>query len=122
MFIVWRNLVINKTRFALSVGGVALALMLVLILAGFRTGLLLQITAYLRNSPGSLVVAQSGVSSFFGVNSMLPVGAAEEVARLDPGARIVPILTQSGYLTLHGKRVYVFLIGYDPAAGGGPWV
>lgn len=121
MFIVWRNLTFNKTRFALSVAGVALALMLVLILAGFRTGLLLQITAYLRNSPGSLVVAQSGVRGFFGVSSMLPVGAAEEAGRIDPDARIVPILTQSGYLTLHGKRIYVFLIGYDPVRGGGPW-
>lgn len=121
MFIVWRNLTINRARFALSVAGVALALMLVLILAGFRTGLLLQTTAYLRNSPGSLVVAQSGVRGFFGVSSMLPVGAAEEVGRIDPRARVIPILTQSGYVNLHGKRIYVFLIGSDPASGGGPW-
>lgn len=121
VFLVWRNLISNKTRFALSVAGVALALMLVLILAGFRTGLLLQITAYLRNSPGSIVVAQSGVSSFFGVSSLLPAGAVEDVRRMDRGARIVPILTQSALLTLHEKRVYAFLIGYDPALGGGPW-
>ena len=35
MFLAWRNLLKDKTRLALTVGGVALAVMLILLLGGF---------------------------------------------------------------------------------------
>jgi hypothetical protein len=53
-----RNLIQDKTRFGLSVIGVALAVMLILILSGFLNGMYRQISAYLDHTPGSIVVAQ----------------------------------------------------------------
>ena len=47
MLIARRNLTQEKTRLALSIGGVALAIMLVLILDGLLVGIFRQITAYL---------------------------------------------------------------------------
>ena len=47
MLIARRNLTQEKTRLALSIGGVALAIMLVLILDGLLVGMFRQITAYL---------------------------------------------------------------------------
>lgn len=61
MSIALRNLLKDKTRFALSVIGVALAVMLILLLGGFLSGMNTQITAYLDHAPGSVVVAQDGV-------------------------------------------------------------
>ncbi len=58
MKIAWRNLLQDKTRLGFSIAGVALAVMLVLILNGFVTGLNAQIGAYLDHEPGTLVVAQ----------------------------------------------------------------
>jgi hypothetical protein len=53
-----RNLFQDKTRLALSIGGVGLAVTLILILKGFLAGMNRQITSYLDHSPGTIVVAE----------------------------------------------------------------
>ena len=68
-----RNLFQDKVRLALSIAGVALAAMLILLLNGFLNGLYRQVSSYLDRSPGSIVVAQDGVSNFLGVTSLLPL-------------------------------------------------
>lgn len=63
VLIAFKNLLQEKFRLLLSVAGVFLAVMLVLILNGFVSGLYKQVSAYLDNSPGSLVVMQQGVTN-----------------------------------------------------------
>ena len=63
MSLAQRNLFQNKVRLSLSAVGVALSVMLILILNGFLTGVHRQATAYLDNSPGSVVVVQQGHAS-----------------------------------------------------------
>ena len=75
-----RNLLPEKTRFALSVAGVGLAAMLILLLNGFQAGLYRQLGAYLDNSPGSVVVAQRGVTGFIGGVSPLTPGTVALVS------------------------------------------
>ena len=116
-----RNLFQDKTRLALSVGGVALAVMLILVLNGFLTGMNRQITSYLDRSPGSLIVAQKGVGNLLGATSLLPPSAASEVEVVDGVDKVVPILSQFVILDLHGKKQPAYMIGYEPEQGGGPW-
>src|SRR5574341_1852495 len=99
-----RNLFQDKTRLILSVGGVALAVMLILVLNGFLTGMNRQITSYLNRSPGSLIVAQKGVSNLLGATSLLPPDAASEAEAVDGVDNIVPLLSQFVILDLHGKK------------------
>jgi putative ABC transport system permease protein len=120
MLIALRNLFKDKLRLALSIGGVALAVMLILILNGFLTGLTMQIGAYLTHEPGTLVVAQGGVEDMIGVSSQLPAGAAEMV-RARGAKRVIPILSQSVIFEMHGRKQLAYIIGYDPQTGGGPW-
>lgn len=120
MSVVWRNLLQSKTRLALSIGGVALAVLLILLLNGFLVGMNAQIAAYLKHTPGSLVVAQDGVSDLLGVSSQLPAGAASSV-KARGAAQVVPILSQFVILDLHQKKQPAYLVGYDPQIGGGPW-
>jgi len=63
MKIAWRNLLKDKTRFVLSIGGVALAVMLILLLNGFLVGINAQIAAYRNHEPGLLVVTQDGIEN-----------------------------------------------------------
>ena len=121
MLIAQRNLTREKTRLALSIGGVALAIMLVLILDGLLAGMYRQITSYLDHTPGSVVVAQKGVRNLLGATSLLPVGAAADVEAIDGVAEAVPILSQFVVLDLHGKKQPTYLVGYSPELGGGPW-
>ncbi len=120
MSIAWRNLFKDKTRLALSIGGVALAVMLILLLDGFRNGMFAQITAYLDHAPGTMVVAQEGVTNLLGATSLLPGDTANSV-KARGAAKVVPILSQFAILDLHGKKQPTYLIGYDPKTGGGPW-
>jgi len=115
-----RNLLKDKTRLALSVGGVALAVMLILLLNGLLGGMYAQISAYLEHAPGTLVVAQDGVTNLLGVTSLLPPGTLGDV-KAKGASRVVPILSQFAILDLHGKKQPVYLVGYERERGGGPW-
>ena len=120
MKIAWRNLLKDKTRLGLSIGGVALAVMLVLILNGFVSGLNAQIAAYLEHQPGTLVVAQDGVENLSGVTSQLPDSAAGTV-KARGAAQVIPILIQAIIFEMHGRKQIAYLVGYDSELGGGPW-
>lgn len=116
-----RNLFQDKTRLALSVGGVALAVMLILILKGFLAGMNKQITAYLEYSPGSIVVAQEDVVNLLGAISLLPRGVDQKAENIRGVDDVIPILSQFIILDLHEKKQPAYMIGYDPRKGGGPW-
>jgi len=115
------NLLQNKTRLSLSIGGVALAVMLILVLNGFLTGIYRQITLYLDSTPGSLVVAQEDVVNLLGATSLLPAGTAMQAEAMRGVERAIPILSQFVILNLHGKKQPTYMVGYDPDEGGGPW-
>ncbi len=120
MSLAGRNLIQDKMRFGLSVIGVALAVMLILILSGFLNGMYRQISAYLDHTPGSIVVAQDGVRNLLGATSLLPADM-DGVVKARGAAKVVPILSQFVILDLHDKKVPVYLVGYEPKTGGGPW-
>ncbi len=121
MFLAYRHLVQDKLRSALSVVGVGLALMLVLILNGFLTGIYRSAASYLDHAPGSLVVARQDVKNFMVTGSSLSPKTLDAVRRVPGVAKVVPVLAQSVFFSLHGQKQFVYLVGYDPALGGGPW-
>lgn len=121
MYLARRNLLKDKTRMALSIGGVALAVMLILLLNGFLDGLYRQITSYLDHAPASIIVAQEDVANLLGASSLLPTTSAARVESIRGVERVVPILSQFIILDLHDKKQPVYLVGYDPHRGGGPW-
>jgi putative ABC transport system permease protein len=121
MFLARRNLFQDKTRLALSIGGVALAVMLILIMTGFLEGMNRQITSYLDHSDGSIIVAQKGISDLLGATSLLPPRIESDVEAVEGVADVIPILSQFIILDLHGKKQPVYLIGYDTEQGGGAW-
>ena len=116
-----RNLFQDKTRLALSVAGVALAVALILILKGFLAGMNRQITSYLDRSPGSIVVAEEDVVNLLGATSLLPGGMDEKAERIRGVKEVTPILSQFVILELHEKKQPAYMVGYDPKLGGGPW-
>ncbi len=121
-YLAFRNLFQQKFRFCLSIGGVALAMMLIVLLNGFLAGIYVQVTAYLDNTPADLIVAQEGVTNLLSATSLLPANA-EDLARGVPGVdRLIPIVSQFVILDIHDKKVVAYMVGYDPEAGGGPWM
>lgn len=121
MSLAHRNLFQDKTRLALSIGGVALAITLILVLKGFLSGMNRQITSYLDHSPGSIVVAQEDVVNLLGATSLLPDGISQKSETIRGVDEVIPILSQFVILDLHEKKLPAYMIGYDPEQGGGPW-
>ena len=118
MSLATRNLLQDKTRLLLSVAGVALAIMLILILTGFVSGMNLQVSRYFDNAPGSVVLVQEGTK---GASSVLPAETVDTARAVAGVASAVPVLSQYAVLDLGSSKQYVVVVGYDPAAGGGPW-
>jgi len=106
---------------ALSIGGVALAVMLILVLNGFLTGMYRQITSYLDHSDGLVVVDQEDVVNLLGATSLLPAGTMSQAKAVRGVNEAVPILSQFVILDLHGKKQPTYMVGYEPKLGGGPW-
>ena len=121
MLLARRNLFRDRTRFALSVLGVAVSIGLILLLSGYRSGVYQQSTAYLANTPGSVVVAERGIRDFLGTASVLPPGAEEAALESVDVDRVIPVVSQFVIFERHARKDGFFLIGYEPEAGGGPW-
>ncbi len=117
-----QNLLQDKLRFALSVTGIALAVMLILFLLGLREGVFKGAAIYLDNAPGSVAVMPEGVrSTSAGSGQFLPRDTVSAVASVRGVARTTPIMLTMAIPELHGKKQVIRLVGYDTALGGGPW-
>lgn len=107
----------------LSVLAVALAIMLILVLTGFVSGLQLQVTRYLDSTPGSVVLVPAGTrgSSLVVPPQSVPMQAVDQARAVEGVATAIPVVSQYAVLDLGQTKQFVVVIGYDAAAGGGPW-
>lgn len=121
MLLARRNLFRDPTRLLLSVLGVAVSVGLILLLSGYRAGVYRQASAYLDNTPGGVVVAEKGIRNFLGTSSVLPAGALGTARSTPEVERVIPIVSSFVIFERHERKDGFFLIGYDPAIGGGPW-
>ncbi len=116
-----RNLFQDKLRFLISSGGVAFAIMLMLVLNGIFSGMRQQITAYLDNTPIQFIVSQKKLRNFLGANSTVPLSSQRSIRKVKGVKKVVPVFVSYVVLDLEGRREFSLLIGFDPKKGGGPW-
>ncbi len=119
-----RNLLQNKIRLVISVGGVALALSLILALDAIVTGVEGRLTAYIDNSGADVFVSQAGVRNLHMVSSWLPASVVGKVQAVSGVASVTPImyLTDTMDVGPNEDRYSVYVIGLPQGATmGGPW-
>jgi putative ABC transport system permease protein len=118
----FRNLFQNKTRLIISVGGVALALLLILTLDAIFTGVERQTTAYIDNSGADIFVAQKDVRNMHMASSSLPMSVINEVKAIDGVEEVTPILYVSNMIVVGDERNLAYIIGLPADAPmGKPW-
>lgn len=118
-----KNLFQEKIKLAISVGGVAFSLLLVLILGAVFAGIDRQATGYIRESRASVWVMQKGVANMHMASSMLPAATQERIEGTEGVSRVSAILYASGYIKIKGKKNLSFVVGFDSREdAGGPWV
>jgi putative ABC transport system permease protein len=116
-----RNLFADPRRVLLSTGGVAVALLLVLVLAGIFAGAMRQLTAYVDGSGADLIVSQRGVRTMHMSTTVLRPDIAERVLDVRGVAWAEPIGYTTGMVATPSGRLTTYVFGVDPAARhGGP--
>lgn len=115
-----RALFSEKRRAILGVGGVSLALLIVLTLGGIFDGAMRQVTRYIDTAEADVIVAQPGVRNMHMSSSSIPEPAVREVRNI-PGIRsATPILYETSPVQVGTQRELSYVIGYDPGKAGGP--
>ncbi len=118
----FRNLFQSKVRLMISIGGVALALMLILSLDAIFAGSQNQVTAYIDHSRADIFVAQSGVRNMHMTASALPMSVASEVKVVSGVESATPILYLTNMIVVGDERNLAYVIGLPPRpVAGGPW-
>ena len=116
-----RNLFQDRRRVLLSTGGVAVALLLVLILGGIFAGAMRQLTGYLDRSGADLVVSQAGVTTMHMSASVLRPDIADRAREVPGVAWAEPIRYTTGMVSSPAGQSASYVIGYDPTTRhGGP--
>jgi putative ABC transport system permease protein len=117
-----KNLLQERLRLFVSVGGVAAAIVLVLVLEGVFAGSSEQLVAYIERSDADVWVMQEGVSNMHMATSVLPRTLQAPLASLPEVADAVPILYASNLIEVGGKQSFSYIVGIPPGAErGGPW-
>jgi putative ABC transport system permease protein len=111
-----RNLFQDPRRVLLSTGGVAVALLLVLILGGIFAGAMCQLTSYIDQSGADLIVSQAGVTTMHMSASVLRPDIADRVRETPGVAWAEPIRYTTGMLGSPAGQAASYVIGYDPTA------
>ncbi len=116
------NLFQNKARLVISVGGVALALLLILSLDAIFTGVEQRITAYINYSGADIWVSQSDVLNMHMASSSLPDAIARKVKSVPGVASVSPIMYLTNNVIAGDERNLAYIIGLpERAKFGGPW-
>jgi len=116
-----RNLFESRARFLMSVGGVALAILLILVLDGVFAGALKQVTAYMDNGDYSIMVSQKGVKNLHMTTSFFPASKVQQIRQVKGVKSADPILYSADYLVKGNNRSLSYVIGFIPGKPGGPW-
>lgn len=118
----WRNLIFEPTRLAISVGGVALAVLLILVMSGVFAGSEEHAVAYIKNQPVPIWMMQSGVSNMHMSSSILPEDALEKVKSIPGVQEAVGLLYANAGVDVGDNLIYSYIFAVDDGVPfGGPW-
>lgn len=117
-FIARRNLFQEKTRLAISVGGVAFSVMLMILLQGLNVGFSNILGQYLGSVPTDLWVASANTGNIMDP-SFLPPTLGQRLKNIDGVTSAQPFGMQNVTTSVNGKDLAFYMIAYDPSTSVG---
>lgn len=114
MFLIARkNLFTEKTRFFISVIGVAFAVLLIIILWGLYQNWNTEIGNYLNSIPADFWVTQAGMQDMFHSRSLLPDNLKSEIERIEGVESVNKFLAGKIVFKIGNEDKALFLVGFD---------
>jgi putative ABC transport system permease protein len=120
-YLAWRNLLQSRTQFILGLGGVALALLLMLSLDALLAGSEEDLVAYIEQSGADIFVSQEGVKNMHMASSAITWRDMRLAEHADGVVSASPILYATGLVKTNEADILSYVIGFDPDESlGGP--
>lgn len=112
-----RNLWRERARLAISVGGVAFAVTLIVLIQGLYVAYQTRVSEYFEGVDTDVWVMQSGTADFFHSISLLPTERAEPLTHMPEVDSTYPYVARlvSAQAGTDQSDTVVYLVGYDPA-------
>lgn len=114
-----RNLLADKVKLLMAIGGVTLAIVLILVVQSLYYGVRREADAFVRNLPGDVWIAQEGTTDLVFSNSHLPESAAENLCAVSGVQRIYGLSGRLLSPSVNGKFVRTYILSLDPMCGSG---
>ena len=115
-YLAWRNLLQSRTQFILGVGGVALALLLMLSLDALLAGSEEDLVAYIEQSGADIFVAQEGVKNMHMASSAITWRDLTLAGHAEGVVSASPVLYTTSIVKTDEADVRSSTTGYDPDA------
>lgn len=116
-----KNLFTEKTRFAMSVSGIAFSVFLITLLLSLFRGWQERVGGFVEEVPASIWVAREGTTDFLNAASILPDDLAPKLLSEKGVKAVHPLIVRPMNFDAEGTEVDVHLVGFDPDSGvGGP--
>jgi len=109
-----RMLLREKARFVIMAGGLGLTTMLMIFLLGVYEGVKRGSTGYVRDCRADIWGCQSNSTNLLRSSSFLPASLEAELRKTDGVESASGILRVLAATNIKGKRVTLFLFGFDP--------
>lgn len=121
LFLAVKNLVQEKTRLLISVGGVAFSVLLIMSIQGLYQGWSNKIGEYIRTVPADYWITQTGATDMFHTPSVLPLTVRDFLTGVEGVASAKPFSGRRVAFAHNGKDINLYVIADDVENGvGGP--
>lgn len=111
--IAFRNLFGEKGRLAITVGGVAFSVILILVLLGLYQGWERQMTKFLGAIPADLWVGQKGSKDLSHSLSIVPRTVKSDLEKIVDVRRVTPFIGRQVSFEVGGKEEHLYIVGVD---------
>jgi putative ABC transport system permease protein len=115
-----QNLLADKTRFVISMGGVAFSVFLISLLLSLYQGWSNNVGRFVERVDADIWVARDGTTDFLNAASILPATLEEELEAIPGVASADAVIVRPMSFETGGERADAHLVGYTAGAPGGP--
>ncbi|MFJ6271570.1 ABC transporter permease [Pseudarthrobacter oxydans] len=113
LFLAVKNLVQEKTRLLISVGGVAFSVLLIMSIQGLYQGWSNKIGEYIRTVPADYWITQTGATDMFHTPSVLPLTVRDFLTGVEGVASAKPFSGRRVAFPHNGKDINLYVIADD---------
>jgi putative ABC transport system permease protein len=114
-----RNLLADKVKLVVAVGGVTLAIVLIIVVNSLYQGVRRETDTFIRNLPGDIWIVQRGTTDLVFSNSTLPDTSASAVRSVESVRHVYTLNGRLMAFEVDGREVRTYVMALEFAGGSG---